>query len=77
MKPFTYTKEDVEVAAEAAWAGYMGYLPRAAEPEFYGEYWEGSEESRAEWPMTSIYPNADQFRQAVTDGLNAIRGTLV
>jgi hypothetical protein len=64
------TVDQVEQAAEAAWAGYMGFLRR---DEFDDdEEWAEKQQRRAEWPETSLYPDADKFRQAVRDGLAAI-----
>lgn len=65
------TNAEVEVAAEAAWAGYLGLLER---DEFdTDEEWEDKQRRRKEWPEdTSLYPDADNFRQAVRDGLRAI-----
>ena len=64
------TDEQVEIAAEAAWAGYKGFLRR--ESWMDDEDWEYRQEERKGWPETLLHPDADAFRQAVRDGLNAI-----
>lgn len=64
------TNDQVEIAAEAAWANYMK-LDRRDEFES-DEEWSSLQNERKQWPHTGLYPDADDFRRCVRAGLRAL-----